>query len=603
MNSIKYRDYNVNQILSTQKNPGKRNLIKINDKYYFQIPNNHEQTLESNDEASYKGYIQIKENGSYAKILRIQDLYEICQYFQLEDGIAAVLIFQFAQFQEIQENFIQFFKEKKKEIDNDVLGFIQRHNRAVLSNLLRPLGRYDDAFKKYSKYLTDYDIFNRSLVNVCYLPVNIQKIQELTLQNKSKEIRLEEREKFIDWVELLNFKQIISSTIFNEGYDLKKDDVWTVQRVQQYLDESINNLQVNKDYIKSLSYQQIFYIREKHLNNLIYPPIKIDEEEQKCTVEMRLKNEKYRLAVKSQSCEFLQTLFYRTEFYMTFNTSTANRVRNEIKVKGCRKYYLYLDLKDFCLNIDYNIVEKVFFMPQLANYLRQRKVYYVDPVTKKEELLILKKGIIIGEVYHNYIATGVTELLTNLIKDILDQKFQYDFSQEYSVYFDDFFIDMDLYQEHDQSEFIKQMENTLKVLEQKLNDLGFDINKKKLQLLANYKGKIKAWKINEQFQFKPSESFVICNQDLLKDKPVEEKESKQQKIDQFLNNLGFQQNDTLLHQANIDKLSKIEQYLTVKFLKTSKFVDANQKKAIIQYILDKNKLKDLFSELNQYDYE
>ncbi|EAS04741.1 hypothetical protein TTHERM_00242630 (macronuclear) [Tetrahymena thermophila SB210] len=130
MNQINYSDYNVDLILSTEKNTNKRNLIKINGKYYFQIRNIYEDNLENNDEANYCEDIQIEENGSYAKIVSLNDLYNICKYFQLKDEVAAVLIFQFLKFQKIDEILILFFEQSDKK---DVLKFIQKHNHMVLS--------------------------------------------------------------------------------------------------------------------------------------------------------------------------------------------------------------------------------------------------------------------------------------------------------------------------------------------------------------------------------------------------------------------------------------------------------------------------------------
>ncbi|KAL4455283.1 hypothetical protein ABPG74_012435 [Tetrahymena malaccensis] len=601
MNSICFSNYNVDAILSTEKNTNKRNLVKVNDKYYFQIPNEFEETLECDDEANYKENIQIEKNGSYAKILSLDDLYDICQYFQLKHEITAVLIFQFLKFEQISENFVHFLQDK--EIDN-VIGFIQKYNRCLLQNMLRPLNRYHDAFQTYSQYLANYNIFHKSLVNVCVLPVNIQRIQELILKGKPNEVTEEEREKFINWVELLDFQIITSNTIFNECYNLERDDVWTVQRVQQHLDESINNLQIDEYYIERIKnkdpFQKFFLYERNHLKNLTFPQITKEKQEKKCIVEMRLKNKKYRLAIKSQSCEFLQTLFYKNEIQMNFNSKITNYVKNELENLNITKYYVFLDLKDFCLNVDYDVVENLINMPKLANYLRQRKVFYVDPVTKKEEQLILKKGIIIGEVYHNYILTCISDILLGIVKETFAEKLKYLHpSLDYSNYFDDFLIEINLHKSIDQSEFVNLIETALKDLELKLNKIGFNINKKKLQMLSNCFGKINAWEINDQFQFKPCESFVIFDQDLLKDNQNEEQSLEQIRIEHFLKKLSSKFDNNLLHKAKIDQLSKLEQYFTVKFLKMSNLVNYQNKKAIIQHISKQHQQNDLFSELNR----
>ncbi|KAL4455284.1 hypothetical protein ABPG74_012436 [Tetrahymena malaccensis] len=623
MSKINYSDYNVDTILSTEKNIHKKNLVKINDKFYFQIPNEFEQTLESEDEASYKDNIQIQENGSYAKILNINDLYSICQYFQLEHEITAVLIFQFLKFELIQENFVNYFQNQKT---CNVLQFIERYNRFLLQNMLRPLNRYRDAIQTYSQYLSNYKIFHKNIINACISPVNIQRMQELILQDKSNEITEEEKEKFVDWVELLDFQIINQSPIFDECHSLEEDDVWTFQRVQKLLDESINDFQVDENYIESMkikgNYQDYFVYDKDHLNNMIFPKITKEKQEKRCTGEMRLKNRKYRLAIKSQSCEFLQTLFYKNKNEWKLNSKILDEVKNELKDQYIfqelesdynaeeqykinykmeklikRKYYVYLDLKDFCLNIDYNVVEKLINMPQLANYLRQRKVYYVDPVTKQEEQLILKKGILIGEVYLNYVMACLSDLLLKIVKEIFAKKLNSPFYDiDYSSYVDDFFIQINLKKEVDQSEFVSLIEDTLKELEQKLNKLGFSImNKNKLQLLGDYDGKINSWKINDQFQFRPCQSFVIFDQDLLDNCKIIEKEIEQKRIDEFFSRIDILKDNCYYKKAQIDKLSKMEQYFIVIILKMSNNVDPQLKVKTIEYIQQLHQLSNLLN--------
>ncbi|KAL4503189.1 hypothetical protein ABPG72_014418 [Tetrahymena utriculariae] len=606
MSEISYNDYNVDLILSTEKNPNKKNLIKINSKYYFQIPNQHEEELENNDETCYYEDIQIDENGSYARILSLSDLYNICKYFKLQDGIAALLILQFLNFKQIDEYFIEY----SEQCSSHVLKFIQKHNHIVLTNLLRPLNRYHDAIKTYSQFLTHFLIFHNSLANVCAQQINIKKIEDLVLQNRSKEITEEESENFVLWMELLGYKILSPSTIFNECFNLEKEDVWTVQRVQRHLDESINNLQLNEKYINKFKLQMLFknfnqqnlFFNENHIRNQQYPKITKEQSKQKCYVEMRYKMNKYRLAVNSQSSEFLQTMFYKNDIKMQFNSKIVNKVKKELEDKYQSKFYLFLDLKDFCLNVDNDVVEKLIYLPELANYLRQRKVYYVDPVTKKEEQLILRKGIIIGEVYHNYILTCLSELLLSIVKETFCQQFQ-ELSHilNYSNHLDDFFIEIEIAQNVDKSKLIELIEGILKNLEENFNKIGFSINMKKLQLLANQGGQINAWKINDQLKFSPCQSFVIFQQDLLKANDNAQ-ENRQQQIDQLINQLwkGSKSQYKLNQKEKdqIDQLSKMEKYFLVKFLKTSKNVNLSWKNDTIKYIQNFYKQENVFEYLD-----
>lgn len=69
--------------------------------------------------------------------------------------------------------------------------------------------------KTISKEFCKHFLIHPSILNVCYHPTDLARIEDLILKGEGSTITQEEENLFFDWIYLLEFRMIKHNTIFN----------------------------------------------------------------------------------------------------------------------------------------------------------------------------------------------------------------------------------------------------------------------------------------------------------------------------------------------------------------------------------------------------
>ncbi|EAR91981.2 hypothetical protein TTHERM_00102760 (macronuclear) [Tetrahymena thermophila SB210] len=511
----------ISKILSVKRL--KHSKVLIMKKYYFQIPNYFEQE-NLDGEATFmnqegKDELDIIENGDgTAQIVRIDQLYKVLTFFNVEIQIQAEVYRQHFNLKPIYTQEVRqlcHYREIINCIKECTKGYIQEqfeNNNLQNKNQIEIRNKICDILFKQTQI--HQDIFDIQFKNK-----DLDLFEKMIINNQIDQITSNQIRQFKIWRQFNSLPITTVNKCFCEKYQSRSQ--LSASQVQEILDRVQNQLFFNKDNDLSnyIQCEEVYFnisqrTRDFKFSNKIY--LKVGQ-----------KDGNPFFFTKDNSEQFIGNLF--TKYLNSLNCvsieidDNQNLFNETVKiVKEQKTCQLFLfQIKDFLMNVDYKILDLLGFN-RLARYLKQRTIYYYDPITKLETKINNKngtKGIFFGEVFASDVCLIVCQVISSFIeKDPTLQKI--DFQIKVLFNYSSFLIKLTPKNNQNlvtQSEDIPKPQFFMKLVSEILHSFGFEEQKSSVRYYSCDQNKnIILQKLDEKDQFIEASDFYFYRQDLIK---------------------------------------------------------------------------------------
>ncbi|KAL4509140.1 hypothetical protein ABPG72_018071 [Tetrahymena utriculariae] len=587
----------ISKILSV--NRLKHSKVLIMKKYYLQIPNYFEQE-NLDGEATFinqegKDELDIIENrDGTAQIVRIDQLYQVLTFFNIEIQIQAEVYRQYFNIKPIYTQDVRQLCHYK-----EIINIIKEYTKGYIYDQFEKNGLQNknqiEIRNKVCAILLKYTQINSNIFDIQFKNKDLDFFERMIINKQIDKITSSQIRQFKIWRQFNSLPITTVNKCFCEKYQSRSQ--FNAAQVQQIFDRVQNQIYINKDNDLSsyIQCEEVYFNisqrpRDFKFSNKIY-------------LEVRQKDGNPFFFTKDNSEQFIGNLF--TKYLNSQNcvsievddnqnlfTETVKTVKEQ---KTCQLFLF--QIKDFLMNVDYKILDYLGFN-RLARYLKERQIYYFDQATKQETKINTKngtKGIFFGEVFASDVCLIICQVISSFIeKELTLQKsdLQIKVLFDYSSFLIKI-IPKNSQNQVTQSEDISKPQFILKLVDDILSNFGFQLQKCSLRYYSCDQNKnILLQKLDEKgSKFIEAGDLYFYRQDLIKTNESY-KEFTAEQIDylkQLLNDAEHIKENDLLNSPQ----QQIIHYINLRLIK--KFIKKGNGE-----ILDKDDLNLLYKHIYQY---
>ncbi|KAL4480110.1 hypothetical protein ABPG74_020626 [Tetrahymena malaccensis] len=591
------RIIDISKILSV--NRLKNSKVLIMKKYYLQIPNHFEQE-NLDEEATFINQegnddLEIVQNSDgTAQIVRLDQLYQVLTFFNIEIQIQAEVYRQFFNLKPIytqEARQLCHYKEIINVIKESTRGYIYEQfekNGLENKNQINTRDQICDILLKSTQ-------IHQNIFDIQFKISDLDQFERMIINKQIDQISSSQIRQFKIWRQFHSLPITTINKCFFEKY--KTSSQFNAAQVQEIFDKVQSLLYLNKDtdlssYIQS---EEVYFNISQRPRDFKFS--------NKIHLEVGQKDGIPFFFTKDNNEQFIGYLFTKylnsqncVSTEVDDNQNLFSQIVKIVKEQKSCQLFLF-QIKDFLMNVDYKILESLGFN-KLARYLKERTIFYTDPFTKQEIKINNQngtKGIFFGEVFASDVCLMICQVISSFIEK--DKQFQKsDF--QINVLFDhsSFLIKMTPKNDQDQvsqiNDNISKPQFYLELVSNILHNFGFEQQQSSVRYYSCDQNKnIILQKLGEKGEFVEATDLYFYKQDLLKT-TEQHKEFSTEQID-YLKQL-LRDSETIKENDLINSpQQQIIHFINLRLIK--KYIKKGNGD-----ILDKDDLNLLYKHIYQY---